>query len=263
MKTKFISIFLCFVLVLVAFSGCDSNTSPNNDEGATKKNSFFSDLFDKTPTDASDESATNGSSSNGGKVDANTNTNTDSSDETTKHSETGSGKANQNSGEKEDTNTSTFNGDRRLIGKWIASAEIPVTENGATVTSNCFFLFKEDGTFEQATTEVQARQMIIDTYLIVFNCRNEQELEAYIRINKGITLDAYVAMALAEMTDADFHIKGTWKTENDNTLYEITDEGNKKHTETIKYVFSNDGSSVNFSISDGAGGKTTMILKKA
>ena len=68
---------------------------------------------------------------------------------------------------------------------------------------------------------------------------------------------------LAEMTDADFHIKGTWKTENDNTLYEITDEGNKKHTETIKYVFSNDGSSVNFSISDGAGGKTTMILKKA
>ncbi len=250
MKTKIISIFLCLVLVLVAFSGCD-NTPTDNGDDTTKNNSFFADLFDKTPENPTEE-PTNNNSSDSGK----TNENTEPFNEKT------TDKTNQNTAEKEDTNSVQTNRDNRLVGKWRASAEIPVNENGATVTSNCFFLFREDGTFEQATTEAQARQMIIDTYLIAFNCRNEKELETYIQINKGITLEGYVAMALAEMTDEDFHIKGTWETKNDNTLYETTIVENKKKIETVTYVFSNDGNAIEFSISDGAGGTTTMILKK-
>lgn len=253
MKIKIISILFCFVFVLVAFSGCGNTVPSDNDDATTKKSSFFSDLFNKTPTNSSDESATNGGSSEGGKVNGNTG---DSNEKT-------SDKANQNSGEKEETNTSTVTRDSRLVGVWNASTEIPINENGATVTSNCTVVFNEDGTFTQTTTEAQARQMIIDTYLIVFNCRNEQELDAYIRINKGTTLEGYVVMALAEMTDEDFYIKGTWETKSDNTLYETTLDGDKKHIETATYVLSNDGTAVKLSFDDGAGGAISMILKKA
>ena len=58
--------------------------------------------------------------------------------------------------------------DKRLIGKWNASTDIVIGENGETVTSKCTVTFKKDGSFSQITSEKQARQMIVDTYLISF-----------------------------------------------------------------------------------------------
>ena len=153
--------------------------------------------------------------------------------------------------------------DSRLVGKWRASTKIVVGENGETVTSKCNINFRKDGTFSQITTENQARQMIIDTYLITFGCANEQELDEYLRQNKKIPLDAFVAMALAEMTDTDFRLDGEWRTENKNTLYETTNNGQRDVTETMKYTVSDDGNTVKISVSDASGGTQTMILTRA
>ncbi|MBR5203115.1 MAG: hypothetical protein IKW45_07610, partial [Clostridia bacterium] len=260
MKTKIILAFVCFIFVFVAFNGCGGDTANNNDESTTKNNSFFSDWFNKIPADTSEESLTNDNSSGSGKPDTNKDANKDvtttSADETIKNGEASLTQSSHNTEEKESTTVTTFNSDSRLIGVWNASTEIPITEDGKTVTSRCSINFKENGTFEQATTEAQARRMIIDTYLTVFNCQNEQELDNYLRKNKGITLEAYVLIALAQMTDSDFQIKGTWKTENDNTLYETTMDGEKENVEVIKYVFSNDKNSVKLTIEDGSGGTT-------
>ena len=105
--------------------------------------------------------------------------------------------------------------------------------------------------------------MIIDTYLITFGCANEQELDEYLRQNKKIPLDAFVAMALAEMTDTDFRLDGEWRTENKNTLYETTNNGQRDVTETMKYTVSDDGNTVKISVSDASGGTQTMILTRA
>lgn len=152
--------------------------------------------------------------------------------------------------------------DKRLVGKWNASTDIVIGENGETVTSKCTVTFKKDGSFSQITSEKQARQLIVDTYLISFGCKNEKELEEYIRKNTKLTLEAYIAMAMADMTENDFNITGTWKTENNNTLYETTFNGTRNVTETIKYTVSNDGSTVKLNIKNGDA-TVTMVLTKA
>lgn len=152
--------------------------------------------------------------------------------------------------------------DKRLVGKWNASTDIVIGENGETVTSKCTVTFKKDGSFSQITSEKQARQMIVDTYLISFGCKNEKELEEYILKNTKLTLEAYIAMAMADMTENDFNITGTWKTENNNTLYETTFNGTRNVTETIKYTVSNDGSTVKLNIKNGDA-TVTMVLTKA
>ena len=152
--------------------------------------------------------------------------------------------------------------DKRLIGKWNASTDIVIGENGETVTSKCTVTFKKDGTFSQITSEKQARQMIVDTYLISFGCKNEKELAEYIRKNTKLTLEGYIAMALANMTESDMNIKGTWKTEKNNTLYETTFNGTRNVTETIKYTVSDDGNTVKLNIKNGDS-TITMVLTKA
>lgn len=152
--------------------------------------------------------------------------------------------------------------DKRLIGKWNASTDIVIGENGETVTSKCTVTFKKDGSFSQITSEKQARQMIVDTYLISFGCKNEKELEEYIRKNTKLTLEAYIAMAMADMTENDFNITGTWKTENNNTLYETTFNGTRNVTETVKYTVSDDGNTVKINIKNGDA-TVTMVLTKA
>ena len=152
--------------------------------------------------------------------------------------------------------------DKRLIGKWNAATDIVIGEKGETVTSKCTVTFKKDGSFSQITSEKQARQMIVDTYLISFGCKNEKELEEYIRKNTKLTLEAYIAMAMADMTENDFNITGTWKTENNNTLYETTFNGTRNVTEITKYTVSNDGNTVKISIKNGDA-TVTMVLTKA
>lgn len=152
--------------------------------------------------------------------------------------------------------------DSRLVGKWRAETKIPVDENGNTVTSRCTVIFKKDGTFSQITSEKQARQMVIDTYLITFDCANEQELERYLLANKKITLDAYVAMALANMTESDMNVKGTWKTENKNTLYETTFNGTRNVTEAVKYKVFNNGNTIKLYIENGTETPLEMVLTK-
>lgn len=152
--------------------------------------------------------------------------------------------------------------DKRLVGKWNASTDIVIGENGETVTSKCTVTFKKDGSFSQITSEKQARQMIVDTYLISFGCKNERELEEYIRKNTKLTLEAYIAMAMADMTENDFNITGTWKTENNNTLYETTFNGTRNVTEITKYTVSNDGNTVKINIKNGDA-TVTMVLTKA
>ena len=152
--------------------------------------------------------------------------------------------------------------DKRLVGKWNASTDIVIGENGETVTSKCTVTFKKDGSFSQITSEKQARQMIVDTYLISFGCKNEKELEEYIRKNTKLTLEAYIAMAMADMTENDFNITGTWKTENNNTLYETTFNGTRNVTEITKYTVSNDGNTVKINIKNGDA-TVTMVLTKA
>ena len=152
--------------------------------------------------------------------------------------------------------------DSRLVGKWNASTEIVIGEKGETVTSKCTVTFKKDGSFSQITSEKQARQMIVDTYLISFGCKNEKELEEYIRKNTKLTLEAYIAMAMADMTENDFNITGTWKTENNNTLYETTFNGTRNVTEITKYTVSNDGNTVKINIKNGDA-TVTMVLTKA
>ena len=168
--------------------------------------------------------------------------------------------------EEPSSNASSSNGkeqrDKRLVGKWNASTDIVIGENGETVTSKCTVTFKKDGSFSQITSEKQARQLIVDTYLISFGCKNEKELEEYIRKNTKLTLEAYIAMAMADMTENDFNITGTWKTENNNTLYETTFNGTRNVTETIKYTVSNDGSTVKLNIKNGDA-TVTMVLTKA
>ena len=152
--------------------------------------------------------------------------------------------------------------DKRLIGKWNAATDIVIGENGETVTSKCTVTFKKDGSFSQITSEKQARQMIVDTYLISFGCKNEKELEEYIRKNTKLTLEAYIAMAMADMTENDFNITGTWKTENNNTLYETTFNGTRNVTEITKYTVSNDGNTVKINIKNGDA-TVIMVLTKA
>ena len=67
--------------------------------------------------------------------------------------------------------------DSRLVGKWQAAPRVPIDENGNTVTSKCTVTFKKDGTFSQITSEKQARQMIVDTYLISFGCKMKKNLK--------------------------------------------------------------------------------------
>ena len=168
--------------------------------------------------------------------------------------------------EEPSSNASSSNGkeqrDKRLVGKWNASTDIVIGENGETVTSKCTVTFKKDGSFSQITSEKQARQMIVDTYLISFGCKNEKELEEYIRKNTKLTLEAYIAMAMADMTENDFNITGTWKTENNNTLYETTFNGTRNVTEITKYTVSNDGNTVKINIKNGDA-TVTMVLTKA
>lgn len=168
--------------------------------------------------------------------------------------------------EEPSSNASSSNGkeqrDKRLVGKWNASTDIVIGENGETVTSKCTVTFKKDGSFSQITSEKQARQMIVDTYLISFGCKNKQELEEYIRKNTNLTLEGYIAMAMADMTENDFNITGTWKTENDNTLYETTFNGTRNVTEITKYTVSNDGNTVKINIKNGDA-TVTMVLTKA
>ncbi|MBQ5677387.1 MAG: hypothetical protein IIV47_00800 [Clostridia bacterium] len=152
--------------------------------------------------------------------------------------------------------------DKRLVGKWNAATDIVIGEKGETVTSKCTVTFKKDGSFSQITSEKQARQMIVDTYLISFGCKNEKELEEYIRKNTKLTLEAYIAMAMADMTENDFNITGTWKTENNNTLYETTFNGTRNVTEITKYTVSNDGNTVKINIKNGDA-TVTMVLTKA
>ena len=152
--------------------------------------------------------------------------------------------------------------DKRLVGKWNASTDIVIGEKGETVTSKCTVTFKKDGSFSQITSEKQARQLIVDTYLISFGCKNEQELAEYISKNTNLTLEAYIAMAMADMTENDFDITGTWKTENNNTLYETTFNGTRNVTEITKYTVSNDGNTVKINIKNGDA-TVTMVLTKA
>ena len=263
MKTKIISILLCIVFVVATFSGCNNNSTGNN---STNSNIGSNDNTNHNGQ-SSKEHNTNSTGANSNSSNGATNTDIEFPDDTTNNKGTqggsSSGQSNQNPNGTADTPNGTIAGDSRLFGVWNASSEIPITEDGKTVTSQCLIKFNEDGTFEQVTTEAQARRMIIDTYLITFNCKNEQELDSYIRANKGTTLEGYVIIALAQMSASDFRIKGTWKTENDNTLYETTVDGNKNNIEVIKYIVSNDKNAVRFTIEDGTGGTTTMTLTKA
>ena len=153
--------------------------------------------------------------------------------------------------------------DSRLIGKWYAETLVPIDENGNTVTSRCTVTFKKDGTFTQITSEKQARQMVIDTYLITFGCKNEKELDAYIRKTTKLTLEGYIAMALANMTESDMNVKGTWKTENKNKLYETTNNGTRDVTEIVKYKVSDDGNTIKLYFENGTDNSLEMILTKA
>lgn len=168
--------------------------------------------------------------------------------------------------EEPSSNASSSNGkeqrDKRLVGKWNASTDIVIGENSETVTSKCTVTFKKDGSFSQITSEKQARQMIVDTYLISFGCKNEQELEEYIRKNTNLTLEGYIAMAMADMTENDFNVKGTWRTEKNNTLYETTFNGTRNVTETAKYTVSDDGNTVKINITNGDA-TITMVLTRA
>ena len=214
MKTKVISILLCFVLMITLFAGCKRN----EEEITTTTTTTTTEATTETTTE---EPASNTSSQN-----------------------------------------TKVQRDKRLIGKWNASTDIVIGENGETVTSKCTVTFKKDGTFSQITSEKQARQMIVDTYLISFGCKNEKELAEYIRKNTKLTLEGYIAMALANMTESDMNIKGTWKTEKNNTLYETTFNGTRNVTETIKYTVSDDGNTVKLNIKNGDS-TITMVLTKA
>ena len=215
MKTKVISILLCFVLMVTLFVGCEKNEEESTTTTTTETTT-------ETTIETTTEEPTSNTSSQNTKVQR----------------------------------------DKRLIGKWDASTDVVVGENGETVTSKCTVTFKKDGTFSQITTEKQARQLIVDTYLISFGCKNEQELDAYLRVTKQLNLEAYIAMAMANMTDSDFSVNGTWKTENKNTLYETTFNGTRNVTETMKYTVSDDGSTVKLNITNGKE-TITMVLKKA
>ncbi len=232
MKIKVISILMCLILVVTVFSGCGKKPS-------IFPNGFLSDAGDVTTTTTT----------------ANGNANNSSIEETVTDKDGNPVSTSKPNG--------TTTQDSRLVGKWNAKVEIPIDNNGSTVSSTSTIEFKSDGTFQQSKTEAQARREIIDTYLVVFGCETEEELSKYIIKNKKATLEGYVAMALAQMTDEDFCTKGTWKTKNNNTLYETIKYEGENVVETITYTVSNDGSTVKMQLADGTGGKLTMILTKA
>ena len=215
MKTKVISIVLCFVLIITAFAGCKRNEEEITTTTITTTT--------ETTTESTTEENTTNKSSQNTKVER----------------------------------------DSRLIGKWHAETLVPIDENGNTVTSRCTVTFKKDGTFTQITSEKQARQMVVDTYLITFGCKNEKELDAYIRKTTKLTLEGYIAMALANMTESDMNVKGTWKTENKNKLYETTNNGTRDVTEIVKYKVSDDGNTIKLYFENGTDNSLEMILTKA
>ena len=215
MKTKVISIVLCFVLIITAFAGCKRNEEEITTTTTTTTT--------ETTTESTSEENTTNKSSQNTKVER----------------------------------------DSRLIGKWHAETQVPIDENGNTVTSRCTVTFKKDGTFTQITSEKQARQMVVDTYLITFGCKNEKELDAYIRKTTKLTLEGYIAMALANMTESDMNVKGTWKTENKNKLYETTNNGTRDVTEIVKYKVSDDGNTIKLYFENGTDNSLEMILTKA
>ncbi|MBR4890375.1 MAG: hypothetical protein IKU15_03705 [Clostridia bacterium] len=215
MKTKVISIVLCFVLIITAFAGCKRNEEEITTTTTTTTT--------ETKTESTTEENTTNKSSQNTKVER----------------------------------------DSRLIGKWRAETQVPIDENGNTVTSRCTVTFKKDGTFTQITSEKQARQMVVDTYLITFGCKNEKELDAYIRKTTKLTLEGYIAMALANMTESDMNVKGTWKTENKNKLYETTNNGTRDVTEIVKYKVSDDGNTIKLYFENGTDNSLEMILTKA
>ncbi|MBR5191492.1 MAG: hypothetical protein IKW34_05650 [Clostridia bacterium] len=215
MKTKVISIVLCFVLIITAFAGCKRNEEEITTTTTTTTT--------ETTTESTTEENTTNKSSQNTKVER----------------------------------------DSRLIGKWRAETQVPIDENGNTVTSRCTVTFKKDGTFTQITSEKQARQMVVDTYLITFGCKNEKELDAYIRKTTKLTLEGYIAMALANMTESDMNVKGTWKTENKNKLYETTNNGTRDVTEIVKYKVSDDGNTIKLYFENGTDNSLEMILTRA
>ena len=215
MKTKVISIVLCFVLIITAFAGCKRNEEEITTTTTTTTT--------ETKTESTTEENTTNKSSQNTKVER----------------------------------------DSRLIGKWRAETQVPIDENGNTVTSRCTVTFKKDGTFTQITSEKQARQMVVDTYLITFGCKNEKELDAYIRKTTKLTLEGYIAMALANMTESDMNVKGTWKTENKNKLYETTNNGTRDVTEIVKYKVSDDGNTIKLYFENGTDNSLEMILTRA
>jgi hypothetical protein len=223
MKIKVISILLCLIFVVTAFAGCEKPSAfPNG---------FFGNGEDTTTTD----------------------TNTPSGEEDV---------TNEDGTPVVSSKPTNSTQDNRLVGTWNAETQVPITEDGKTVASRCTLVFKKDGTFAQTTTEKQAKRAIIDTYLVLFDCETEEELDKYIRKNKKTTLEGYVIMALANMTDEDFKVTGTWKTKNDNTLYETVKRDGKSVVETITYTVSSDGNTVKLLFDDGVGGKITMTLTK-
>lgn len=161
----------------------------------------------------------------------------------------------------ETNNTDEPSNDARLVGKWSAVTYVPIDDNGNTVASRSTVIFNNDGTFSQVTTEAQAEQMLIDTFMITFGCDSEAELESFIKSEMNMPLDAYIAISMAKLTDADLNITGTWKTSG-KTLYQTTFNGTRDKTETTKFVVSDNGETAKIRLSDGTGEDIIMYLTR-
>ena len=83
----------------------------------------------------------------------------------------------------------------------------------------------------------------------------------YLIKNTGNTLETHIAMAMANLTDSDMNITGTWRTDK-GTLYETTFNGTRDVTESATYSVSSDGQTAKINLKNGDS-TITMTLKKA
>lgn len=152
--------------------------------------------------------------------------------------------------------------DGRLIGLWTGAIDFPMDENGTTAKVNVTMELNEDGTCSMTMNEDDLKAMIISLYMVMFECETEEELDAALQQNMGMSLDDFVAMAMEDFSEDDLNSKGVWTTK-DGKLY-ITDEDvEATEEEACAYEFSEDGKTVTLTFEDEDMGTQIIVLKKA
>lgn len=155
--------------------------------------------------------------------------------------------------------------DGRLIGLWSGIEEQQIlNEDGSVATTikvRCTAEFKEDGSLVMEMNEEDFRASMVTMLLLTYGFETEEELDAFLQQNAGMSLDDMLDMAIGEMV---LTITATWETDgNGNITTAYTDStSGEEIVETGPYTLSEDGKTLVIT-EENEMGPTTVTYTKA